>query len=94
MVDLAIDPRTELNPPLVEGERSLHRITETVSNIVERRTPRAMMYADGMNVMANITHTPIHNSRWRVVNGGRKSTRMTRSPLKGNYQAVDSHTNF
>lgn len=45
MAELAIDPRMELNPPLIEGEQNLHRITETVSNIVERKTPRAWYVA-------------------------------------------------
>ena len=53
MADLAIDPRTELNPPLMEGERSLHRITETVSNIVERKTPRAWYVA--ISITGSIT---------------------------------------
>jgi molybdopterin-containing oxidoreductase family membrane subunit len=45
MADLAITRGSELNPPLVLGETSFHRITETVSGIVERPTPRAWYIA-------------------------------------------------
>jgi len=40
MADLALDPRFELNPPLVEGGATYADITEKVSSITERKPPK------------------------------------------------------
>jgi molybdopterin-containing oxidoreductase family membrane subunit len=50
MADLAIDPRMELNPPLVTGGQTYSDVTETISSITEKAPPRQWYYALGASV--------------------------------------------
>jgi molybdopterin-containing oxidoreductase family membrane subunit len=40
MADLAIDPRMELNPPLVQGGMTYSDVTDKISSIVEGKAPK------------------------------------------------------
>ena len=40
MADLALDPRVELNPSLIEGGATYADITEKVSSITEQGPPK------------------------------------------------------
>ncbi|MCS7044682.1 MAG: polysulfide reductase NrfD [Bryobacteraceae bacterium] len=50
MADLAIDPRMELNPPLVQGGMNYADVTEKISTIVEGRPPKQWYIAMGIAV--------------------------------------------
>ncbi len=50
MADLAIDPRMELNPPLVQGGMNYADVTEKISTIVEGRPPKQWYIAMGVAV--------------------------------------------
>jgi molybdopterin-containing oxidoreductase family membrane subunit len=45
MADLAIDPRMELNPPLVTGGQTYADVTEKVASITEKGPPKQWYYA-------------------------------------------------
>src|SRR5512134_2634215 len=49
MADLAIDPRMELNPPLVTGGMTYADVTEKVAAITERTPPKQWYYALGIS---------------------------------------------
>lgn len=50
MADLAIDPRMELNPPLVQGGMNYADVTEKISSIVEGKPPKQWYIAMGVAV--------------------------------------------
>jgi molybdopterin-containing oxidoreductase family membrane subunit len=50
MADIAIDPRMELNPPLVQGGMNYADVTEKISAIVEGRPPKQWYIAMGVAV--------------------------------------------
>ena len=49
MADLAIDPRMELNPPLVQGGMDYAGVTDRVSEITERKPPKQWYWAIGLS---------------------------------------------
>jgi molybdopterin-containing oxidoreductase family membrane subunit len=50
MADLALDPRVELNPPLIEGGATYADITEKVSIITEQAPPKQWYWALGVSI--------------------------------------------
>jgi Ni/Fe-hydrogenase subunit HybB-like protein len=50
MADLALDPRMELNPPLVTGGQTYADVTQKISAITERRPPKQWYYAMAVTV--------------------------------------------
>ena len=50
MADLAVDPRMELNPPLIRGEATYTAVTDRISQITERKPPRQWYYAMGVAI--------------------------------------------
>ncbi len=50
MADLALDPRVELNPPLVEGGATYADITEKVSVITEQAPPKQWYWALAVSI--------------------------------------------
>ncbi len=48
MADLAIDPRTELNPPLVKGAEGYGDVTDQISVITEQKPPKQWYMAMGV----------------------------------------------
>ncbi len=51
MADLAIDPRMELNPPLVQGGMTYADVTEKVAAITEQAPPKQWYVVFGISVM-------------------------------------------
>ncbi|HNY41499.1 MAG TPA: polysulfide reductase NrfD [Bryobacteraceae bacterium] len=45
MADLALDPRAELNPTLIQGDASYGSVTDNISIITESKPPRQWYYA-------------------------------------------------
>ncbi|MGC8761589.1 MAG: NrfD/PsrC family molybdoenzyme membrane anchor subunit [Bryobacteraceae bacterium] len=50
MADIAIDPRMELNPPLVQGGMNYADVTDKISSIVEGKPPKQWYIAMGVAV--------------------------------------------
>jgi Ni/Fe-hydrogenase subunit HybB-like protein len=50
MADLAIDPRTELNPPLVTGGATYSTVTDKISAITEGKPPKQWYIAMGVAI--------------------------------------------
>ena len=51
MADLAIDPRMELNPPLVTGGMTYADVTEKVAAITEQAPPKQWYVALGISML-------------------------------------------
>lgn len=54
MADLAIDPRMELNPPLITGGMTYADVTEKVAAITERTPPKQWYYALGISILLTV----------------------------------------